>query len=102
VTAEGLAERAGTLAQLVVHDVRRTGPHRRAALFAAMDAGTVGMRIHRGALPQASPAATPAPPPPAVRGAAVLLLERDGSGRALYWDGERYRLYPVDAGAVGG
>jgi hypothetical protein len=93
VTADEMTDRAGSLAQLVVFDALGAGMHGRTALFAAMDGGTTRMGLHRGALHPA-PAGTSAPPPPKLLGDVVLLLERDGTGRALYWDGERFRLYP--------
>jgi hypothetical protein len=35
-------------------------------------------------------------PPPRLRGDAILLLDDIGRGTALYWDGSRYRWYPVN------
>ncbi len=35
-------------------------------------------------------------PPPRLRGDAILLLDDKGRGTALYWDGSRYRWYPVN------
>jgi len=35
-------------------------------------------------------------PPPRLHGDAILLLDDKGRGTALYWDGSRYRWYPVN------
>lgn len=37
-------------------------------------------------------------PPPYLLGDAILMIDSENSGTAVYWDGARYRWYEVAAG----
>jgi hypothetical protein len=39
-------------------------------------------------------------PAPSLKGDAILIVDADEVGIALYWDGERYRWYPYNGEAV--
>jgi hypothetical protein len=65
-------------------------------LLFTMDKGTKTMRLFTGKkLPRGTIGDEKEDqPPPRLRGKAILLLDNQGSGTALYWEGTRYRWYP--------
>lgn len=88
----------------VVHDIDGAMSNRcsqaggKYLLLFAMDNGTSRIRVFsRAKLPRGTIGdETEDEPPPRLRGAAILLLDNEGSGSALYWDGSRYRWYPYN------
>ena len=86
----------------VIHGSKRNGwnesqPEQRFVVVDAWHLGKKQMTINHGKL-------RPAPygderqvvPPPHLMGEAILMLDQTNSGTAVYWDGARYRWYPVD------
>jgi hypothetical protein len=99
LTAEELGERRADNVQAVIHSFRERAAGRRRENVIALLAvrSETELRRFRGALNPAIAGDEPEPiPPPKLRGDAILLLYDDGTGSALYWDGERYRWYPYD------
>lgn len=71
-------------------------PKQRFVIVDGWDADAVTMRSYRGKLWPAAAGDSPIEPPPHLLGDAILILGRENRGTALYWDGNRYRWYPVD------
>lgn len=75
---------------------KREHPYYKYALLDAMDNGVNKMSFQRTPLTASTITnEREAKLPPKLIGAAVLLT-LDNSGTAIYWDGERYRWYPVN------
>ncbi|MBD0318723.1 MAG: hypothetical protein ICV87_00210 [Gemmatimonadetes bacterium] len=98
-SAEELRERHGDNVQAVIHGFREPrGARRRDNVISLLPVRSeTELRRFRGTLNLAVAGDEPEPiPPPKLLGDAILLLYDDGTGSALYWDGERYRWYPYD------
>lgn len=97
--AARLHRRRGDVVQAVIHGFREpSGARRRdnVIVLLAVRSETV-LRRFRGPLNLTVAGDEPEPiPPPKLLGDAILLLYDDGTGSALYWDGERYRWYPYE------
>jgi hypothetical protein len=97
--AARLQRQRGDVVQAVIHGFREPPRARRrdnVIVLLAVRSETA-LRRSRGPLNQAIAGDEPEPiPPPKLRGDAILLLDDDGTGSALYWDGERYRWYPYE------
>lgn len=96
--AARLARRRGDHVQAVIHSFREPAARRRDNVIVLLATRHESeLRRFRGSLNLAIAGDEPEPiPPPKLRGDAILLLDDDGTGSALYWDGERYRWYPYD------
>lgn len=94
--AARLARGRGDHVQAVIHGFREPAARRRDNVIVLLAIRSESeLRLFRGALNPAIAGDEPEPiPPPKLRGDAILLLYDDGTGSALYWDGERYRWYP--------
>lgn len=67
-------------------------------LLFAMNKGTTSIKLFNGKKLPRGTINDPKEdqPPPRLKGEAILLLDPDGEGSAIYWDGARYRWYPVN------
>lgn len=101
-TMSNLARFRNELVQIVIHGAPSGWAgsitrQQKFVLLHAMDYGTTKMKTFHGSLKLARAGdEQDMVTPPSLVGDAILLLGRDNSGTALYWDGSRYRWYPVD------
>lgn len=86
----------------VIHGTRERGwrgsqPQQKFAVVDAWYLHKKTMRLYRGALKPAPNGDDPEiPPPPHLLGDAILMIIQGNTGTAVYWDGARYRWYPID------
>jgi hypothetical protein len=75
---------------------RCQGNEKLSVLMFAMYKGTTTIRVFKAKRLPRGTIGDPKEdqPPPRLKGTAILLLDKAGSGTALYWDGSRYRWYP--------
>jgi hypothetical protein len=105
--AQAIKEAELTLADLAEHFQRSIvllilhsfdQPASSAARFALLDFcnnGNMAMSVFRGTLSAAAAGDIPIISPPRLKGDALRFLDDNGEGTTVYWDGLRYRWYPV-------
>jgi hypothetical protein len=92
----------------IIHGTRELGftetmPQQRILVVDAWHLGKKRMSLFKGKLEPAAYGDEPETvAPPQLLGDAILMIGPENSGTAVYWDGARYRWYPVDGLTPGG
>lgn len=72
-------------------------PQQKFVLVDGWDIPKKTMKLYRGQLKPTIAGDEPKPsPPPHLFGDAILMITEGDKGTVLYWDGKRYRWYPID------
>lgn len=101
-TMGDLAQYQNDLLLIIVQGSREQGwsnsrPSQKFVLIDAMYFGVKYMKLYRGEFkPARATDDVEISPPPHLIGDAVLVIVKDDTGTALYWDGKEYSLYPIE------
>ncbi len=84
---------------LIVHNFNQAPEPTPAARFALLDFcnnGEIAMTVSRKPLKTTPAGDSPTIAAPVVKKDTLRFLDRKGEGTAVYWDGSRYRWYPIE------
>jgi hypothetical protein len=101
LTLEDLKRYTNEPVVIILHGVpgnlwRTNQPQKRFVLLDAMHNDTKTMKLSRGRIkPAFAGDERKRVPPPSLKGDAILFIAPDDTGLAVYWDGQRYRWYPL-------